>query len=56
MKKALELPYEAVKFKTGSHVKLFINTETDSYPAHWHNPMEIIVPLETGYSVACGNV
>lgn len=56
MKKALELPYEAVKFKTGSHVKLFINTETDSYAAHWHNPMEIIVPLENGYSVACGNV
>lgn len=56
MKNEFELPYESVKFKEGSHVKWFINTEADSYGAHWHVPMEIIMPLENGYVVVCGGV
>ena len=43
--------HETVKYKENSNVKLFINAEAEDYPIHWHTPMEIIMPLEGGYTV-----
>ena len=47
--------HETVKYKENSNVKLFINTEAEDYPIHWHTPMEIIMPLEGGYTVQIGD-
>ncbi len=32
-------------------VRLYVNSETDDYPAHWHNSYEVIMPVENSYSV-----
>ena len=34
--------HETVKYKENSNVKLFINTEAEDYPIHWHTPMAAI--------------
>ena len=47
--------HETVKYKENSNVKLFINAEAEDYPIHWHTPMEIIMPLEGGYTVQIGD-
>ncbi len=47
--------HETVKYKENSNVKLFINAEAEDYPVHWHTPMEIIMPLEGGYTVQIGD-
>ena len=47
--------HETVKYKEYSNVKLFINAEAEDYPIHWHTPMEIIMPLEGGYTVQIGD-
>ncbi len=47
--------HETVKYKENSNVKLFINVEAEDYPIHWHTPMEIIMPLEGGYTVQIGD-
>lgn len=47
--------HETVKYKENSNVKLFINAEAEDYPIHWHTPMEIIMPLEGGYTTQIGD-
>ncbi len=47
--------HETVKYKENSNVKLFMNTQAEDYPIHWHTPMEIIMPLEGGYTVQIGD-
>lgn len=37
-------------------VRLYENTQTCSYPAHWNNSFEIIVPVENTYTVHVGNI
>lgn len=32
-------------------VRVYNNTQTDDYPAHWNNAFEIIVPIENAYEV-----
>lgn len=46
--------FETVNFKQDTKVKLYVNDEAESYPPHWHSPMEIIMPLESIYTVECG--
>lgn len=47
--------HETVNYKENSNLKLFVNTEAEDYPTHWHTPMEIIMPLENSYRVQIGN-
>ena len=47
--------HETVKYKKNSNVKLFVNAEAEDYPIHWHTPMEIIMPLEGGYTAQIGD-
>ena len=37
-------------------VRLYDNTQTDDYPAHWNNAFEIIMPVEGSYTVCINDV
>ena len=37
-------------------VRVYNNTQTDDYPAHWNNAFEIIVPVENSYEVCINDV
>ena len=43
--------HETVTYKENSSLRLFVNTDCEDYPIHWHTPMEIIMPLEGTYTV-----
>lgn len=42
---------EVVHFEEGLLVKVYRNDEAEDYPPHWHSDIEIILPLENGYTV-----
>ncbi|HCL02408.1 MAG TPA: AraC family transcriptional regulator [Lachnoclostridium phytofermentans] len=44
---------ETVNFKTNTKLRLYMNDECENYPSHWHIPLEIIMPTESDYRVAC---
>lgn len=44
---------ETVDFQNNSTLLLYNNVEYEEYPLHWHTPIEIIMPLEEGYSLDC---
>lgn len=43
--------HETVNYKEYTNIRLYDNTEAEDYPAHWHTPLEIIMPLTNTYSV-----
>lgn len=45
---------ETVHFDGGTIIKLHDNDEAESYPMHWHLPIEIIMPVTNGYGIRCG--
>lgn len=47
--------HETVTYKENSSLRLFVNTDCEDYPIHWHTPMEIIMPLEGSYTVQIGD-
>lgn len=46
---------ETVNFKQDAQVMLYYNDEEENYPAHWHIPLEIIMPIHNWYDVTCNN-
>lgn len=46
--------FETVSYAGDRSVLLYDNVENEEYPIHWHNAIEIIMPLENNYEVACG--
>ena len=44
------------EYHSDDMVRLYENTQTDHYPAHWNNAFEIIVPVENIYTVRVGNI
>ena len=42
---------EAVEFHQESTIRIWYNEQPDTYPAHWHTAMEIIMPMENYYDV-----
>ena len=46
---------ETVNYKKIKGFLLFNNVDYEAYPAHWHTPIEIIVPLKNTYNVTCKN-
>lgn len=46
---------ETVQYKTNTNLRLYDNTQSEDYPAHWHTPVEMIMPIENIYSVAIGS-
>lgn len=45
---------ETVHFRGHTHLKLYINDESEHYPPHWHEEVEILMPLEGQYSAIIG--
>lgn len=45
--------FETVNFKENTNLRLYDNDEYEDYPAHWHAPLEIIMPTENIYTVNC---
>lgn len=35
-------------------VRLYVNVQADDYPEHWNNAIEVIMPVENGYTVYIG--
>ncbi len=44
---------ETVVFDNYSIIKMNTNTDTCGYPEHWHNAIEIILPVDNEYDVSC---
>lgn len=47
--------HETVNYKTNTNLRLYNNIQMEDYPAHWHTPIEIIMPVENIYSVLVGS-
>lgn len=48
--------YETVHYQKNSTVRIWFNEQTHNFDAHWHNALEIIMPVENYYDVeACGH-
>ncbi|MBQ0027123.1 MAG: helix-turn-helix domain-containing protein [Lachnospiraceae bacterium] len=47
--------HETVIYKENTHLMLYDNTQYEDYPAHWHRPVEIIMPIDGTYSVIINN-
>lgn len=43
--------FEAVSYLPGSNIRVWINEETTNYSLHWHPEIEMIVPVDNGYTV-----
>ena len=47
---------ETVNFKNRALLVPYDNHEFECYPLHWHTPIEIIMPIESGYPVICNGI
>lgn len=54
MIKHLSGDYETVEYENKRFVILYDNNETEYYPTHWHNAVEIIMPIENPFAVHTG--
>ncbi len=48
--------HETVNYKKDTTLRLYINDEYENYPQHWHTEVEILCPLENGYTAVCNQV
>ncbi|HEZ7986433.1 MAG TPA: AraC family transcriptional regulator [Ruminococcus sp.] len=51
MIKNLSGVYETVEYEHKRSVMLYDNDQTEAYPIHWHNAVEIIIPLSNDFCV-----
>ena len=42
---------ETVLFREGFGIRLYLNSEPEDYPLHWHTAAEVILPLDNLYTV-----
>ena len=54
MIKNLSGDYETVEYENQRFVLLYDNDEVEEYPTHWHNAVEVIIPLHNGFTVTIG--
>jgi AraC-like DNA-binding protein len=47
--------FETVHYKQSTTLKLYDNREYEDYPKHWHPAIEIIMPVENGYTMLFSN-
>lgn len=47
--------HETVRFQKDSSIRIWFNEQTQGFAAHWHNALEIIMPLENHYDVETRN-
>lgn len=48
--------HETVNYKENTNIRLHNNTDFEEYPAHWHTPVEIVMPLKNHYPVECNGI
>ncbi len=49
----LDGDYETVDYTENRSVLIYDNVETEEYPVHWHNAIEIIMPLTNPFTATC---
>ncbi|MDD6278284.1 MAG: helix-turn-helix domain-containing protein [Oscillospiraceae bacterium] len=49
----MEGDFEIVGFSENQSILLYDNEKTEEYPTHWHNAVEIIMPLKNSFTVIC---
>lgn len=54
MIKNLAGDYETVEYENKRFVMLYDNIETEFYPTHWHDAVEIIMPIQNPFTVVVG--
>ena len=48
---------ETVDYRNSdARICLYLNTDEEDYPPHWHSPFELIMPTESTYRAVCGQV
>lgn len=56
MIKNLSGVYETIEYENKRSVMLYDNDQTEAYPIHWHNAVEIIIPLTNDFCVISNDV
>lgn len=51
----LEGTRETIKYDLVKGIRLYRNREVEDYPLHWHTALEIIAPIESGYTAIIDN-
>lgn len=46
---------ELVEYHQNSSCRIWLNDQLDDFPTHWHQALEIIMPVENHYDVTVGN-
>ena len=46
--------FETVEYNNNGFILLYDNVENEDYPMHWHNAIEIIMPLINDFRVTAG--
>lgn len=46
--------FETVEYTNNGFIMMYDNVEYEDYPVHWHNALEIIMPLVNGFTVTAG--
>ncbi|MCQ2416971.1 MAG: AraC family transcriptional regulator [Oscillospiraceae bacterium] len=54
MIKNLSGEFETVEYENKRFVMLYDNNQVECYPIHWHNAVEIIMPIENSFVVRTG--
>lgn len=47
---------ETVSYEGMNGVRVYHNNVTESYPIHWHNAMEVIMPIKNCYYIEIGGI
>lgn len=55
MIKNLSGDYESIEYVKNNVIMLYDNNEDENYPVHWHNAVEMIMPLQNGFTVCADN-
>ena len=54
MIKHLSGDYETVEYDAKKYVMLYDNVQNEAYPIHWHDAVEMIMPLKNEYKITVG--
>lgn len=46
--------FETVEYSNNGFIMMYDNVEYEDYPTHWHNALEIIMPLANEFTVTAG--
>lgn len=47
---------ETVAYNDNLGIRLYLNSEVEDYPIHWHTAVEVIMPLKSNYTVVVNDI